>query len=187
MTRVTAARSDEAGKSSRAPMFILGAIGVVVVLVVAVSIAIVASVGDIGSKHLKPIPVPASACPYLHEVHDKADVAARTYWDVLTGQTDPRGWRTKAAQHAQQLAAFELTLLAAVPHVPAAIATELKTVRVKVAAGREEVAAARSASEYVRRSSGQAFDGTVALGNASDLVGNACGFTLSPSSYAFGG
>jgi hypothetical protein len=185
MTHVPEPRSDETGRHSRAPMFILGAVGAVLVLLVVACIVIVASLDSIGDnislpgdKHFTPIPVAAIACPYLREVHDKADAASQTLWNVLGAQTAE--WRTEAAQHAQQLAAFELTLRAAIPHVPAPVATELKTVRVKVAAGRKEIAAAHSATEYVHLSSGQVIDGTVALGNASDLVGNACGFKLSP-------
>jgi hypothetical protein len=166
-------------------MFILGAVGAVLVLLVVACIVIVASLDSIGDnislpgdKHFTPIPVAATACPYLREVHDKADAAGETFRNVIDPQTE---WRTAAAQHAQQLAAFELTLRAAIPHVPTPVATELKTVHAKVAAGRKEIAAARSASEYLSLSSGQVFDGTVALGNASDLVGNACGFTLNPS------
>ncbi len=186
MTPTTAPHNDEARKPSRARFFILGAVGAFVFLVVVVCVAIVAalnSLGDIsiGSKHLEPIPVAPSACPYLREVHDKADAAGRAYLGVLTGQLDPHGWRTEAARHAQLLAAFELTLRAAKPHVPAPVANELQTVIVKVAAGRKEVKTAQSPSDYQSLSAGQVFEGTAALGNASDLVGNACGFVLSPN------
>ncbi len=166
-------------------MFILSGLGAFVLLLVMACIVIVGSLHSMGDnvsfpgdKHFTPIPVAATACPYLREVHDKAEAAGRAFLNVLRGQTGE--WRTEAAQHAQLLAAFELTLRAVIPHVPPPVATELKTVRMKVAAGRIEVAAAPSAGEYMRLSTAQAFEGTIALGNASDLVGNACGFKLSP-------
>jgi hypothetical protein len=163
--------------------YILGAIALITIVVVAALIAFVTSLSNmsIGRRHLDPIPVAASACPYLRPVHDSAESAGRTYLRLLSGRTDPNAWGAEAAQHGQQLAALELTLLAAIPHVPKRVAAELEQVSANVAAGRTAVAVAPSASDYVSRSSKRAFDGIFALEDASDLVGNACGFELSPN------
>ena len=183
MSLGTRARSEAGRTSSIGISLILGAIALGVGSVVVAGVAVLSSVGDvtIGRKPLEPIPVPASSCSYLRQVHDAAEPAGREYLRFLAGRTDPRAWGTEAAQHSQQLAALELALVAAIPYVPARVASELQQVSANVAAGRREVAAARSATDYVSRSSGQVFDGTTALSNASDLVGNACGFELSPN------
>jgi hypothetical protein len=168
---------------------VIGALALVGAVIVVGIVAFVSSLGDItiGRKHLEPIPIAASSCPYLRQVHDAAEPAGTAYLRAFTSRrTDPGAWPIEAAQHAQQLAVLELTLSAAIPHVPPRVATELERVKLNVAAGRKEVAAARSASEYLSRSSGQVFDGVDALGNASDLVGNACGFEVSPNVAGLG-
>lgn len=131
-------------------------------------------------KHLEPIPVAATACPYLRQIHDEADAAGRVYRQLWLAPATGQGWRRDQAQEAQQLAAFQLTLLAAVPHVPPPVARQLQILIADVAAGRKKVAVARSGSDYVTSSIQQVGNGLAALGNANDLVGNACGFTLSP-------
>ncbi len=93
---------------------------------------------------------------------------------ATTGAPTPSNTRTTSQRSSHPCAL-------ALPHVPAPVATELKTVRAKVAEGRKQVAAARSASEYTPASADEAADGYVALGNASDLVGDACGFDLTPN------
>jgi hypothetical protein len=188
--------TPRAGKHDSRRSKLIFPLGVIAAVVALVALAFAAfafalnnvfkGVGNIGlpaRERLEPIPIAASACPYLREVHDKAESASRAYMGALSAQTGSRRWPTEAAEHAQDLAAFELTLRAAIPHVPARVATELRQVRAKVAAGRKDVAAAHSASEYVGLSWGHAADGATALQNASDLVGQACGFELWPSLF----
>jgi hypothetical protein len=168
---------------------VFGAIALLVGVVVVAGVALVSSLGNIsiGRKRLEPIPIAASSCPYLRQVHDAAEPAGKTYLDALVShRTDPRAWPIEAAQHAQQLAVLELTLSAAIPHVPPRVATELERVKTNVAAGREALGAAGSESDYVSRSSGQVFDGVDALANASDLVGDACGFEVNPNVAGLG-
>jgi hypothetical protein len=184
MSRMKRACYEEAGRPSSTGIYvILGVIVLGVGSLVLAGVAFLSSLGNItiGRKPLKPIPVPASSCPYLRQVHDAAEPAGREYLRLLAGRTDPLAWGTEAAQHAQQLAVLELTLAGAIPHVPTRVASELQHARANVAAGRKAVAAAGSATDYVSRSAGQAFAGTDALSNASDLVGNACGFELRPN------
>jgi hypothetical protein len=180
MTRFTHSQYGEAAHSSSVSISILlGAIALAAVL----GVMFVLSLDDltIGRKPLDPIPVAASSCSYLRPVHDAAEPARREYLRALSGRSDPRAWGAEAALHAQQLTALKLTLIAAIPHVLARVAAELEHVSRNVTAGLTELAAPDSASDYVRRSAGHALDGNDALNNASDLVGRACGFELSPS------
>jgi hypothetical protein len=174
-------------------IFVLGAIAAVLAVVVLAFVGFAfalnnafkgfRNIGIPERQHLAAIPIPAGACPYLRQVHDKAESAGQTYFRILRsldGPADAKRWRTQAARHAHALAPFEVTLRAAIPHVPARVAIELRKVRVNVAAGRREVAIARSAHEYASASAGPVMEGFFALNDASDLVGTACGFELSP-------
>ena len=175
------------------PSFVLGAIAAVLALVVLAFVGFAFALnnafkglGDIGipeREHLAPVPIAAGACPYLRHVRNKAESASKTYVRILQSQdrpADAKRWRTQAARHAHELKPFEVALRAAIPHVPAWVAVELRKVRVNVAAGRREVATARSASEYASVSAGHVMEGFFALNDASDLVGTACGFDVSP-------
>jgi hypothetical protein len=67
-------------------------------------------------------------------------------------------------------------LTAAIPHVPVAVAEELRTARDQVEIGRIELPHARSLHEYAAHSDVVA--GFAALAHASALVGNACGVDI---------
>lgn len=122
---------------------------------------------------LKPVPVPASACPYLRRVHDTAGSAGQAQWQV-DSLTDFH------AQLGPNLVAFESALRAALPRVPVKVATSLREVLVHVSVGVRQLDTSRSAAEYETASSGDVLAGLDALNDASDLVGNACGFRLTP-------
>jgi hypothetical protein len=190
MTRKTA---DPIGGVIRdmsvATCIVLGIVALGVACVIVAGVALLSSLGDvrIGRRPLKPIPVAATSCPYLRLVHGAAGPAGDTYLRLLSAQDDPGEWEGEKSRHAQQLLVLELALRDASTHVPSRIASELDQVVTNVAAGRKELAAATSASEYVSRSASQVFSGNEALANASDLVGSACGFELSPSVSGLGG
>jgi hypothetical protein len=167
---------------SVATCIVVGIIALGVGGVVFAGVAFLSSLGDvrIGRRSLQPLPVASTSCPYLRQVHDAAGPAGDSYLRLLSAQNDPSAWDVDKSRHAQELQVLELTLRDASTHVPPRIAAELDQVVRNVAVGRRELAAATSASEYVRQSASQVFTGNDALANASDLVGSACGFELSP-------
>jgi hypothetical protein len=135
---------------------------------------------SIGPQRLDPIAVPRTSCPYLRRVHDAA-ARAGAAWGATHNESDPKAWNGQAASLGRTLEAFELALRGAVPHVPAQIATNLQEVQVYVAVGRTELSRARRGIDYSARTFGTVTSGYRSLSDASDLTGNACGFTLAPN------
>jgi hypothetical protein len=139
------------------------------------------SVSDIlqgtAPEAVRPIPIPQTACPYLHHVAAAATNAGAPWHDAFQPSPD---WNHFAAELSAPLAALDLALAAAVPHVPDPVARDLVAVRQDVQVGRAELSASTSVSDYLARS--QVLAGYGTLEHASALVANACGFTLAPPS-----
>ena len=126
---------------------------------------------------VRPIPIPQTACPYLDLVAVAATNAGAPWHDAFQPSPD---WNHFAAELTAPLAALDIALAAAVPHVPDPLARDLVAVRQDVQVGRAELSASTSVSDYLARS--QVLSGYGTLEHASALVANACGFTLAPPS-----
>ena len=121
----------------------------------------------------EPIPVPQTACPYLAQVRERA-ARLTELWEqpVLAGAP----WPQTRDRIVDNLASFELELVAAEPHVPDRVRAELVAVVEKVRVGRLTVP--RSSNWADAATTHEFGEGLDALTNASDLVGPACGEPL---------
>jgi hypothetical protein len=159
---------------------VLGVVGLA--LVSAVFVSCVATLdhdsGSIGSSPLQPIAIPAAACPYLRTVNATAERAGEGWFDGTL--SDPNTWRPFATQLALKLAVFELALRVAIPKVAQPVATELRKTLAEVRIGRAKLGGAISVRDYMKRTDYAVSGGYLTLSRASDLVGDACGFTLAP-------
>ncbi len=132
--------------------------------------------GDIGTfDSVEPIPIPPTACPYVRLTSAAAAAAAQPWHGAFGPAPD---WNRFAKELAAPLANLDAALGATVPHVPAAVALDLRNVRRDVELGRVQLFASTSVSDYMTRS--DVVDGFGALGHASALVADACGPTLAP-------
>jgi hypothetical protein len=132
--------------------------------------------GDIGTfDSVEPIPIPPTACPYVQLTSAAAAAAAAPWHDAFQPAPD---WNRFAKELAAPLANLDAALGATVPHVPEAVALDLRAVQRDVEVGRVQLSAATSVSDYMTRS--DVIDGFSRLGHASALVGNACGAPLAP-------
>jgi hypothetical protein len=130
--------------------------------------------------HRAPIPIPHSSCASLRAVQLTATDAGHSWGAVLLSQNDTKDWQTFAARLGPRLARFDVALHAAVPHVPTPVAAELRAVIRQVDLGRVQLPYAKSSATYTSLTDNAVASGYSALLQASDLVGNACGFTLAP-------
>jgi hypothetical protein len=128
---------------------------------------------------LKPIPIPASACPFLRVVSATANDA--NHWDVGLNADDLKSWQAFGTQLAPTLASLETSLVVAIPHVPSPVASQLSATLRQVVIGRPKLLSTRSFSDYVQQTNGAVSTGYYHLARASELVGNACGFKLAPT------
>jgi len=123
-----------------------------------------------------PIPVPRSACRYLRRVHDTADRSGQLWVSAAFGSLADR----KRNLVTFRLLEFDFALQRAMPHVPVAVRRQLHETLVQVRAGERELRRAKSVSAYGIATFDAVDAGNRSLGNASDLVGHACGFRLEP-------
>jgi hypothetical protein len=162
----------------------LAMFGMVVALVVGLVIALgvamssVKPLGELGARApVKPIPIPATACPYLRSVSVSASAAN---YSAGLAASDGRSWRAFAERTAPALASFERSLQLALPHVQRPVAAQLRVTLHQVLIGRPALMISRSSADYLNRTNLAPLIGFSALADASGLVGNACGFTLVP-------
>jgi hypothetical protein len=143
-----------------------------------------ATVGDyfrIGRRTLSPIPVSIDACPYLRPIHD-ASVHLNDQWTrALDGRLP---WPSFRADLRAELPKLEGALKRAESHVPRPIVSKFDVVIVWVHLGRAQLPRATSAFDVLSppgQTKSPVTEGVDALADASDLVGNVCGFRLAPS------
>lgn len=137
---------------------------------------------DVGPRTVpsKPtIAVPRSACPYLQVVNVTAN-AAGEHWQEALGYESPKTWRPFARQLAPKLANLELALAVSIPHVPKPVAADFRTTLQSVTTGRPPLLISKTADDYSNRTGFGVLNGYLALSDASDLVGDACGFEFGP-------
>jgi Protein of unknown function (DUF2510) len=135
-------------------------------------------------EHVNPIPVPHASCPYLRRVHDTAVVAGEAS-GAARNDNEASVWPIQAARLRLKLTAFDAALRAATAHTPAPIASKLGTVREQVSFGLAQLQRARTGADWSGSTFGAVAFGYVSLNNASDLTGNACGFTVAPGADVF--
>jgi hypothetical protein len=134
------------------------------------------------SSHLSrtrfaPIPIPHRACAYLEAVHDTSEPVGNASWRFIVGS---EAERLRAANgFSAKLGAFDLALRVAATQVPDAVRYELMKVAQSVERGQALLRTTPNAQAFVDRGFGPLADGVLALNDASDLVGAACGFRLS--------
>ncbi len=132
----------------------------------------------IRENHLKPIAIPAHACPYLDAVH-VTSAAGQAFWDERDAF---KNLGTPAADQRLDsvLAPFDFALRGTAPQVPARLRAELVAVAKQVEIGRALIAYRQAGSLAFFQS---LTAGTMSLSHASDLVGHACGFPHAPDAW----
>jgi hypothetical protein len=130
---------------------------------------------DIG---IKPIPVPATACPSLRLVHDDAARATAVWNPVWSGTETPSQAREFWVEMGPILERLDQSLHRALPRVPAPIAAQFRVSIRDVEVGQAALLYFRDPHRYMSATFSQLFEGSDALWQASQLVGNACGFDL---------
>ena len=145
----------------------------------------------LGQQHLKPIPIDKQACPYVEAMHNAAynfelvnpdpfstsDVDA----DGTTPQQsvdflDPKQWPATKAHVDAAILELDRTIRLASPHLPMPVQEQLAVTHQQLHLGRIQLHEAKSWGDLA---GGPASDidtrGQTAFGNASDLIGMACG------------
>jgi hypothetical protein len=135
------------------------------------------SFGTFGAPAVKPIPIPAAACPYLLVLHVAADSAGVGWVKALDYDTTKQ-WRPFAVQLAPKLGVLETALLVASVHVPRPVAADFTDALHQVVIGRPPLAASSDVDAYLAATNSAVMQGWSDLSNASGLIGNACGFTF---------
>jgi hypothetical protein len=130
----------------------------------------------LGREHLAPIPVPTQACPYLEPIRDQSNALSQLWMNGGLSGTVP--FDKFRAELDLRLIALEADVRTAAPHVPAPIAERFRTIEWDVAVGRNYLPQSQNANELVFNDQFPLIPGWHALGEASDLVGTACGAAL---------
>jgi hypothetical protein len=180
-------RNPRSGQDHTARNFAIILVSVVVVgaLVAGLGFAIASFDPFAGLKSsgtgptVKPIPIPAGACPYLRLVNGAANDA--NHWDVALNAGTVKAWRAFATRTAPTLVALQTSLFFAIPHVPRPVALKLQGALQQVVIGRPPLLKSTSVFDYLDKSNSALLTGYNDLVDASELVGMACGFTLAPS------
>lgn len=139
----------------------------------------------IGRKHLEPIPIAASACPYVIALHESANnfqIAMPLGSVAFDAHFHAMSWPQTRARFDTALRTLELSILVSRPHFPARIRHQLT---VTLGAARKSVvqlAAAKNGDDLYNRTTTLFENGKQAFGYASDLVGDQCVVTLSADS-----
>jgi len=125
--------------------------------------------------------VSADVCPYVEVMHAAANNFQRVnpaadLFRLVGPPTVP--WPQERARVRQSLNVLELSVAASQPHFPARIRERLGVVLTNIRSGRADLARARQRNDLVGPALTHFTDGEYAFGDASDLVGDACGIRL---------
>ena len=132
-------------------------------------------------KHLEPIPIAASTCPYVRLMHTAANnfQIAQPLLGVAFdehGQVLP--WPETRARLDSALTSLEASIQASEPQFPRQIQHELSITLRAVREGRVQLAAANDGADLITDTRPVREMGKRAFGYASDLVGKQCGVML---------
>jgi hypothetical protein len=125
---------------------------------------------------VRPIHIPAAACPYLRTVSVTVNRAGEG-WEQAIFDT-PKQWKQFAHRLAPKLAAFELALRVAIPHSPGPVVRDLRSTLHQVRVGRVHLAESSDFFDYEGISHDAVTNGLDSITHASQLVGHACGRLL---------
>ena len=159
-----------------------------VILVAAALVALSAAFANLNfdfsthRAHLKPIPIAADACPYVHAMHQAAHDYEVAFPFPVVPSTDANGrplpWPTARARIGNAADVLEYSIIVSSSHFPAPVQRYLATVRRDLDAGREQLGLARDGMDLSGRVLSLQSDGQQAFGYASDLIGTQCGEPL---------
>jgi hypothetical protein len=142
------------------------------------------SFGGLNGEHVKPIRVPQSSCPYLRLVRETAAIAGEAS-GAAHSETDAIEWRRQSLVLGQKLLTFDSALRAAAAHTPMRIARQLDDVDAQVNLGVKQLTMSRTGSDWSSSTISGVMNGYSSLSYASDLTGQACGFTVAPDMSVF--
>jgi hypothetical protein len=132
-------------------------------------------------EHLDPIPIAASACPFVEGMHEAANrfqIAYPTLGVSLDAQGRELPWPETRARLRRATDTLDFSLAAGIPHFPARVQRYLTTARNDVLAGRRTLALARSTSDLAFGANDLFEHGRTAFGYAGDLIGHRCSVDL---------
>jgi hypothetical protein len=139
---------------------------------------------QVARKRLAPIPVSPKVCPYVRVMHSAANDFQRVNPMAIFFETNPAfptkaAWPAQRARLQQSLNVLEFTVVASQAHFPAPIRKRFHVVLVNIREGRSDIRAMGSEFDPFTGSTSQDLSaGQAAFGDASDLIGNACGVHL---------
>ena len=138
-------------------------------------------------KHLKPIPIAASACPYVALMHAAADNYQNTvpmFWIAIDANGHLVPWATERPRLDATLRLLDGSIKVSTAHFPAPIRAQLAVTESAIDEGRVQLAHARDLQDVMNRSQPALDRGQRAFGFASDLVGRQCRVRLAAGSGA---
>lgn len=158
----------------------------------AILLAVVASglahLGPTPRKHLNPVPIAASACPYVVLMHTAAN-NFQIAEPIIGMAVDEHGkllsWPQTRARLAPTLAALEYSIQASEPHFPPQVQQQLTIAAEAAREGRAQLAVAHDGTDLSNRTTPILARGQLAFGYASDLVGQRCGVPLGADDNTF--
>jgi hypothetical protein len=131
--------------------------------------------------HLAAIPVSPKVCPYVRVMHKAANDFQRVnpIAGISTLESPAKTpWGPQRARIARRLRVFEFTVAASRAQFPAPIQRRFEVVLANIHKGRPLLAHSTDSFDLWMRASSTFSTGQTAYGEASDLVGNACGVHL---------
>jgi hypothetical protein len=143
---------------------------------------------QVGRKHLAPIPVSPKVCPYVRVMHSAANDFQRVNPMAVFFQTDATlptksSWPAERARLQQSLNVLEFAVVVSQSQFPAPIRKRLQVVLVNIRAGRSQIRGMGSELDVFTGTANENLSaGQDAFGDASDLIGNACGVHLAADS-----
>ena len=156
-----------------------------VVIVLATLASAMGNLFDFGPaerKHLDPIPIAASACPYVVLMHQAANNFQTSVPPLGILGYDARGrrltWPQVRARLTTTLAALEVSIAGSRPHLPIPVRRQLVVALREIRSGRAQLPLARDGDDFWQRTQDELDRGKLAFGYASDLVGRRCEVTL---------
>jgi hypothetical protein len=164
---------------------VLTVIFVVLAVAAGALLAAFANYGHRERKHLAPIPIAASACPYVALMHEAANRFQTTYPVLgLSYDADMHelAWPQTRDRLRHATDVLDFSIVAGTPHFPQQVQHYLDVTLVNLRTGRAQLAAASNASDVFSRTQQLFQDGQAAFGFAGDLIGRQCPVPLAADS-----
>ena len=170
-------------------MVAIGIVGTLFVLGFAVCDRMRSSLDNLGDvparKHLAAIPVSPRVCPYVRVMHAAANDFERVNpFDnlaLIVGPPAPPPWPTERARLEKRLNVLRFAVAVSRPQFPPRIRRKLGIVLESITTAWPKLQRAKDPFDAVARVENVWSTGEYAFGDASDLIGNACGVHLAAS------